>query len=327
MSQDDRPAAANDRRATSFWDREVVAQTQKTWMSHPTVQHYINTSFSGSAEVGKFDSLVAHLAGRTFSRGLSVGCGSGGLERTLLRLGVCETFDAFDGSQESLRIAREEAARAGFADRVQYRLGDLNEPRLPPSTYDIVCVHQSMHHVAKLEKLYRAILRTLRPEGLLFLDEYIGPSRHDWTDENFAAHRALYDSLPANVRTESLLPMPVLVDDPSEAIRSSEIVSELNVGFDTVVRVDYGGTVLGPLYPFIDPYDAVIESLIETEREWLRLGARSYYTTILARPKRGVAGIAARARYFAVPKLKRIGREIRRRLLKVGPIESRSGVG
>jgi SAM-dependent methyltransferase len=258
------------------------------------------------------------LGGRNFRRGLSIGCGSGHLERTILNLGVCETIDAFDGSEESLCIARAEAEKASLQDRVRYSLGNFNEPQLPPRAYDIVFVHQALHHVAKLEKLYRAILRTLQPNGLLFLDEYIGPSRHDWTDSNFAAHRRLYDSLPAHIRFEPLLPMPIAVDDPSEAIRSSEIVPELLTGFEIVSRVDYGGTVLATLYPFIKPDDEVVASLIETERQWLRDGTRSYYTTIVAQPKRGAAGRVARALYFLVPKLKRIGREIRDRLFKPG---------
>lgn len=302
----------NDERAKEFWDREVVEQTHQSWMGHPLVRRYINESVSGSPEVWPTAWLASFL-GRTFHRGLSVGCGAGALERDLLARGLCATMDAFDGSRESLRIAIDEAAKAGLGDRVRYSLGDFNEPRLPRRAYDLVFVHQAMHHVAKLEKLDRAILHALTPDGLLVLDEFIGPSRHDWTDENFARHRALYDSLPARIRRQPVLPMPIQVDDPSEAIRSSEIVHELLAGFDVVARRDYGGNVLATLYPFIEPEDGVIASLIETEREWLRHGAPSYHAVIVARPKRGLTKRIARARYFVVPKVKRIGRELRRR--------------
>ena len=284
------------RETQAFWDREAAAPTLKTWLAHPLVQEYTNVSF------------LTFLRARTFTRALSVGCGTGNLERALLAHGVCERIDAFDGSEQSLSLAREEATRAGVADRVHYFLGDFNEPRLPRRTYDIVFVNQAMHHVAKLEKLYRAILRTLRDDGLLYLDEYIGPSRHDWTDEKFARHRAVYDALPSRVRLVPKLPFPIQVDDPSEAIRSSEIIAQLEVGFDVLARVDYGGTLLAPLYPFIEPEDAIVERLIAIEKEW---NAPSYYTMLLAKPKRGVRGAIASARYFAVPKLKRVARELR----------------
>ncbi len=311
MNEERLPRMANDRAATSFWDREVVAPTHQSWMGHPLVRAYINEQISGSPDVWTLDWLTQFLGGRTFARALSVGCGSGGLERDLVGRGICAAMDAFDGSRESIRIAVDEAAKAGLSDRLRYSVGDFNEPRLRAGAYDAVFVHQAMHHVAKLEKLDRAILRALKPDGLLILDEYIGPSRHDWTDANFAAHRALYDSLPARVRRESLLPMPIQVDDPSEAIRSSEIVRELGVGFDIVARRDYGGNVLATLYPFIEPEDAIVASLIEVERAWLRRGAESYHAVIVARPKRGLAKRIAGARYFAVPKIKRIARMLR----------------
>jgi SAM-dependent methyltransferase len=294
----------NDRIAKEFWDKEVVEQTHVSWMGDSLIRAYINESISGSPDLWPLDWFQTFLAGRTFARGLSIGCGSGGLERDLLARGICRDIDAFDGSAESIRIATEEAARAGFAERVHYSVGDFNEPRLPRAAYDIVFVHQAMHHVAKLEKLYRAILRTLKPEGLLYLDEYIGPSRHEWTDENFALHRSIYDALPASARTIGLLPMPIQTHDPSEAIRSGEIEHELGVGFDVLARRDYGGNVLATIYSFTD--GSVTAELLERERALLREGAGSYHAVIVAKPRRGVARLIARARYFLVPKVKRV---------------------
>jgi SAM-dependent methyltransferase len=299
----------NDRIAKEFWDKEVVEHTHVSWMGDPLVRAYINQSISGSPDRWPLDWFQAFLDGRTFARGLSIGCGSGGLERDLLSRGICAQMDAFDGSAESIRIAAEEAARAGFANRVHYTVGDFNEPRLPRAAYDIVVVHQAMHHVGKLEKLYRAILRTLKPGGLLYLDEYVGPSRHEWTDANFALQRAIYDALPASARTIDLLPMPIQPHDPSEAIRSGEIIPELEIGFDVLARRDYGGNVLATIYSFTD--GSVTQELLERERSLLREGASSYHAVLVATPRRGVAQLIARARYFVVPKAKRILRAFR----------------
>lgn len=296
----------NDRIAKEFWDREVTERTHINWMADPLVRAYINESISGSPNLWPLDWFQEFTNRRTFARGLSIGCGPGGLERDLLSRNVCETMDAFDGSSESIRIAKEEAARAGLADRVYYSVADFNEPQLPKSTYDIVFVHQAMHHVAKLEKLYRAILRTLKRGGLLYLDEYIGPSRHEWTDQNFARHRAIYDALPAPAKTIDLLPMPIQPQDPSEAIRSGEIVRELRVGFEIVARRDYGGNVLATMYPFTD--GTVTRELLERERAMRAMAEESYHAVIVATPRR--ARTVARARYFIVPKVKRVLRTV-----------------
>ena len=301
-----------DTRSTGFWDREVVEQAYQGWMTHPRVRHYINSSISGSALHWPMDWFVSFLGGRTFRRGLSIGCGAGALERDLIRRGICEEIDAFDGSAGSIRVAQEEAAKAGYAEAIHYSVGDFNEPVLPRGAYDIVFAHQSLHHVAKLEKLFRAVLLAMKPDALFYVDEYVGPSREQWNAASFAAHRALFEVIPEEHRLVSVLPLPIQVEDPSEAIRSNEILPELRIGFDILERHDYGGNLLAPIFPFIDMTDAIADSLITAEQELLSAGQESFYTVIVARPKRGAAASLANLRYFAVPKLKRVGRELRR---------------
>jgi SAM-dependent methyltransferase len=301
--------SSHEEQASRYWDREVVAQEYQSWMTHPRVRWSINSAVAGTPHEWPLDWFASGLNGRTFARGLSIGCGSGGLERDLLTRGIVQEIDAFDGSAESLRIAREEASKAGFADRIHYSLGDFNEPRLPRRAYDVAFAHQSLHHVRKLEKLFRAVLRALKPDGLFYLDEYVGPSREQWNAATFAAHRALFDMIPEAQRRVSVLPLPIEVEDPSEAIRSDEILRELEVGFEMVERRDYGGNLLAPIFPYIEPTDALIDSLLTAEQELLSAGQPSFYTIVVARPKPR-AGLAS-ARYFAVPKLKRIARELR----------------
>lgn len=304
----------NDDKAKQFWDREIHDPTAVTWMAHPLVRAYINRSISGHPGHWPMDWLESWLGGRRFRRGLSIGCGGGGLERDLIRRNICDRIDAFDGSQESIRIAKEEAANHGYADRITYWVGDFNEPRLPADTYDIVFVHQAMHHVAKLEKLYRAIMTTLTPDGLLYMDEYVGPSRHEWNDQTFAPHRAIFAALPSEVRTDDHLPLPIQPHDPSEAIRSSEIIPELQVGFDVAAQRGYGGNVVSVMYGFLHITDPLVEQLIAEEERVLAAGDPPLMAVLIARPKRGLRGAVAKARYFVVPKVKRIGREVRARV-------------
>ena len=109
-----------------------------------------------------------------------------------------------------------------------------------------------MHHVAKIERLAGTILRTLRRGGLLYIDEYIGPSRRDWNDALIAPHRAVFARVPAEAKLCDPLPLPIHPTDPSEAIRSSDIMPQLERGFRILERRDYGGTILSVLFPSID---------------------------------------------------------------------------
>ena len=312
----DSTQAAHLTEARAFWDREITEQFYKGWLQNLPIRIYANTLIGGDRPLWPIPWFEEWLGGRTFERGLSIGCGSGGLERGFVERGLCQRVDAFDASVASLHLARTAAAEAGLGDRLRYFAANFNQPVFR-AKYDIVLFHQSAHHVAKLERLYRAVLHALKPDGLVYMDEYVGPSRHEWSEEGFARHRAIYDSLPANVREVDVLPYPIMVDDPSEAIRSSEIETQLCVGFRTVARRPYGGTLLSVLFPLLreEAMTAeLVQQLIDEERRLLDAGAPSYYALIVAAPKRGAARLVASAAYWLVPKVKRVFREIAMRL-------------
>jgi SAM-dependent methyltransferase len=309
--------AVGDSTAAKFWDREVVARTYLTWTADPRVRAYVNELISGLPDAWPMDWFLHWLGARRFERALSVGCGTGPLERDLIRRGLCAHVDGFDASPQSIEIARNLAAEEGYADRITYFVGDFNEPRLPRDDYDIVFFHQAAHHVAKLEKLFSRLLRALKPDGLMYLDEYVGPSRFEWDDQRVAPHRRFFERIPMENRIQEGLPLPIQPDDPSEALRSSEIVPQLKRGFRIVERWDYGGTLLSVVFPFVDWAKSppeLIAQMIAAEREMLAEGHESYHAIILAKPKGLIGRWFAIVRYFIEPKLRRIRWEIAKRL-------------
>ena len=296
-----------------FWNREVHDPSHVHWMALPEVREWINRRVSGDPAVWPLDWFARVVPGRRFARALSVGCGAGALERDLVERGLVDRVDAFDGSLASLAVARSEAARAGRADRIRYFAADFNRPALPRAAYDAVFVHQALHHVAKLEKLLRAIRRALKPDGLLYLEEYVGPSSNDWDAATLAPYAAIYAALPREIRRSDRLLPPVEVADPSEAIRSAEIREQLRVGFHVEQERGYGGNLLSTLLPSLDLERAgaeTVRALIAREAALLAAGEPDFYAVIVARPLGGLAGRVADLRYFLEPKLRRAGREL-----------------
>jgi SAM-dependent methyltransferase len=286
-------------------------------MANPQIREYINQSISGLPDAWPMDWFIQWLRGRRFARALSVGCGTGPLERDLIRRGLCSQVDAFDGSPQSIEIAKNLAASEGVGDRIHYFVGDFNEPRLPRRDYDIVFFHQSAHHVAKLEKLFSRLLRAMKPDGLVYLDEYVGPSRFDWDDQLVAPHREFFDRIAPKSRLFERLPLPIQPDDPSEAVRSNEIVPQLQRGFRILERRDYGGTLLSVIYPAINwsnAAPALITEMLAGEQRMLSEGHESYHAIIVAMPKPRLARWYAVVRYFVAPKLRRIRLETLTRL-------------
>lgn len=298
----------------NFWDAEVVQRRHSDWMALPGVRGYLNTMIGGTVHDWPFNWFVKFLNGRRLPHALSIGCGMGALERDLIRRGICDRVDAFDGSTVSLAKAKTDAVAEGYGDAIHYFAADFNEPVLPRDTYDAVFFHHSLHHVAKLEKLLRAVLLALKPGGLLYLDEYVGPSRTWWTDDRFRHERAVFDKLvPHDVRVVPHLPLPIVYEDPSEAVRSGEIMDQVKVGFEIDAFRGYGGNLLSLICPAIDwdrAPEGTLERLMAEETALLQKGTPPFLAIVVATPKSGVAKAVASARYFTEPKVKRVIREL-----------------
>jgi SAM-dependent methyltransferase len=188
-------------------------------------------------------------------------------------------------------LSQQRAIAEGLVG-ISYRLDDLNRVVLPRAQFDVVFFHQSLHHVTALEHCLAQVLATLRPGGVVYVDEYVGPSRTDWSDALLAEANRSYASMPNALRTVPAVPLPIEPDDPSEAARSAEILPLLAAVFNVDVRRDYGGNLLALLHPLIDwsrldehQKANLLDRLIADEDRLLAGGADSFYTVIVARPR------------------------------------------
>jgi ubiquinone/menaquinone biosynthesis C-methylase UbiE len=285
---------------TRFWSRAAVGGGIVTWMHEPRVRSYINRRVTGNANEWPMEWFHRAYAREPFDRGLSLGCGDGALERDIRRKNICRRISGIDISPESLRLASEKADGEGIKG-IDYAVGDFNDLRLEKESFDIVFFHQALHHVRELERCLDEVNRSLRAGGVFYLDEYVGPSRHEWKKPMLARAERAFASLPNAARGRPHLQLPVDWKDPSEAIRSSEIVSVLEERFDVVEKRDYGGNLLAVIYPHLNPEpadgdtaDRVLSDLIAQEEALLAEGALSFNTVIVARKRAGESNLPAR---------------------------------
>jgi len=257
-------------------------------MHEAVVRRYINASISGSPDCWPIDWLRPRFPS-CFSSALSLGCGDGPLERDLIAKGICSSILGIDISLGALELARAKAAAQGLIG-IEYRQGDLNALDLT-GKFDAAFFHQSLHHVDNLDGCLSATASALRPGGLLYLDEYVGPSRKEWTPASLAEASRLFLSLPAAVRRRRTIEAPIDRRDPTEAVRSSEILAAVERYFHIQERRDYGGNFLAVIHPHLRldglkpaERDEVLLSIIEAEQEHLRSGVASYYTVLIAAP-------------------------------------------
>jgi SAM-dependent methyltransferase len=236
-------------------------------------------------------------------RCLTVGCGAGDFERSLSRFRVCDRHDAYDISEGAIEKARANAREAGLS-HIHYEAADINELSLPADSYDIVLGIQSIHHLANLERVFSEVRKALKPGGFFILHEFVGPSKFQWTDAQLNIINAALQMLPdkycisrkdgITIKKKHWRPTLQEMDsiDPSEAIRSSDILTVLPMYFDILEKKDLGGSVLHLLldgiagnFDYDNPKDMkLLRMLFEIEDAFMDIGViQSDFALVIAR--------------------------------------------
>jgi 2-polyprenyl-3-methyl-5-hydroxy-6-metoxy-1,4-benzoquinol methylase len=293
-------------RVSDFWGDEKAEVRKHNWLEHPIARAFINYRVSGDPNIGVAEHWRRTYLSTPAPLALSVGCGFGGFERDAYRMGLAERFDAIDISSKAIEQAKTYAAEAGLSDRLSYAAVDLEHETLAENHYDAIFGISSIHHVKDLEGLFRQCHRALKPGGLFFLEEYVGPSRFQTDAETVLKINELLKFLPEYYRKSVYLegrprdtyentPLSWFDEnDPSEAVRSEEIIPLLSERFDIIEYRPYGGALLHMLLSGtagnFDPTvasDVALLRVIALTEVWLeKAGAlKSDFAAIVAKPK------------------------------------------
>jgi SAM-dependent methyltransferase len=282
-----------DEQARAFWEEHShISEDHTYWMADPRCREAINRRVSGDPGAWPLIAFQRYI-GRRFRRGLSLGSGLGNLERAVRQMDLCEEVEGVDSSEAALEAARSKAREEGLTG-ITYRRGDLNTLALPVARYDVVFFHASLHHVRSVEKLLARVERAMTPDGILFLEEWVGPSRTEWDENRLARMRALYAELPESWRVFPTLQAPIAVDDPSEAARSSAILPAVRRLFHVLEERPYGGHLVAVILSQL-VHDAVPEAerqalaqrlLALEDADLAKDPSCSFHTVVVARRKR-----------------------------------------
>lgn len=283
----------------SYWnDLARHTELDEIWMSHPLVRSRINERVSGRPDVWPTGWLRERTEqGHPIRSAMSVGCGIGNLERDLVRQGIVERCLGVDTAAQCIEEARSRASSEGLGDRLEYSVADARAALARSTDLDAVFFHGSLHHFSGHEELLRQVAGALAPDGILYLDEYVGPSRDEWRARDMVMPNIIYRLLPSSLRRARIVRAPINRDDPTEAVESSRILSALARVFPRVERRDYGGNLLSLLYPNMnrppagspgrDALNEAVNFLLDLEDVALKnrsfLGVETWFTVAVAR--------------------------------------------
>ncbi len=188
--------------------------------------------------------------------------------------------------------------------RIHHLILDPRRPELPSAAYQAVCCIGGFSVHLRLERLLVAVLDALEPAGRLFVDDYVGPARHQWNGRAGAVAAAAFRRLPAAARRFDRLPLPPIAGDCARAIRSRDLARLIRTGFRVESVHRYGGDLLAPLGSCVDWSQVSADDLRRLARGSGQ--SKSHYALNVARPHSGQARRLARFRYRVGPKVRRV---------------------
>jgi SAM-dependent methyltransferase len=278
-----------------YWDRFVGAHINSPdhWEANQVVRQSQWQFITGDPFQNPIDWFMKRF-GPCYSMA-SICCGGGVLEKYIgTRYGG--RIDGYDVSPGSLEKARKLCADL---PGVHFHVADVNIAVWGAGYLDAVFANGALHHVTNLDHCLSQLRRALKPSGFLYVSDYVGPSRFQWTDVQLRLARELFEMVPAEFRRNTTLdrcdPVALEALDPSEAVRSDHIMDHIGAHFRIVELKERGGTLLAPIFGagcisptmFDSPRGmAIMKQMCEMERTMIDDGIlASDHVTVVASPR------------------------------------------
>lgn len=312
---------------SDYWDKQHFSDEflRGEWSFHPAAKACLHNLLGAPSREEWF--CKSYLEGRSGLRALGIGVGRCATELRILSQSGISQYDLYDVSPVALEGGRRHAQELGLESRANFICADIHKVDLPDNTYDVITFIASLHHIEDLEATLRRCARALKPGGILWAAEYIGPDYFDYPPEHTNLARSLWHAIdPALKKTwEPELRFPtveeVIAADPTESVHSSDIPRAMRAAFENVEVIPTYGTFAFILFWGLN-YDALydtaagrefVQNVMEIDAALIDSGRLPHYFAYLIarKPTRGEAramkfGLDTKGRlYKAITSLRR----------------------
>lgn len=275
------------------WDKaeETHKKGGGAWHQDPSVvKEFESRQAAGSS------SFIEHVKQKfgTFEKCISIGCGDGGIEVSIVEAGLCKYIRGIDLSPVRVSRATKRVPER-LASSIEFAVENA-ETQLHGQTFGVAFFFHSLHHIFDLEAMIEALSeRIVKPNGYVIYQEYVGPVRYQFPESrrnlmfNFIKHQESTRpelqpvfrmcSLYTGTQFLNVDAKATEVDDPSETVRSSDIVPVMHTRFKLVEDIPLGGSffqwIFHNCYKALGASDvgkAVVMDMLSYEMKLIKLG-------------------------------------------------------
>ena len=227
------------------------------WWNISEVKERWNEKISGDPKKGYEQYFVeTQLQNKSSLKMLSIGSGVCSHELIFAQSGKFDQVTCLDLMDSLLSTAEEKAKELGVSEIMNCVRGDVFNHDFGDEKFDVILFHQALHHFDEMESfLADSIIPLLKADGLLLVNEYVGPTRMQYPKELIKAVNECLQLIPKEYkqRFKSGLTknkyrgsgtLRVKMADPSECVDSGSMIPALHKLFEVVEEKPFGGNIL-----------------------------------------------------------------------------------
>lgn len=246
--------STNKTRTTKSWN-SVKGRVPTNWWSVPLVQKRWNKLITGNEEKDYSDYVMQkYFEERNDLVMVSPGCGTGSKELRFSSFNNFRLIEAFDLSPQRIAFGKKTAEQMGVKN-VVYSVSDALSFKFENNKYDVILFDSFLHHIKNLDEILLKVYNGLKQDGILIINEYVGPSRFQWSSEQLKISNEALQNLPFSIRkrwqSDSLKSkiyrpglLRMIMSDPSEAVNSELILDKIKKRFKVLEEKPFGGNIL-----------------------------------------------------------------------------------
>lgn len=242
-----------ERAKTAF--NHLDTQSSNWWII-PKVKERWNLLITGNKNIGTEQFTVEnYLKDRKNLRMLSLGSGNCSSE---LKFASYDNFSEIlctDIAEKPLKAA-ERISIEKKINNIKFEIQDANNFDLSNNYYDVVYFKASLHHFKNVNKLVGDLIKkTLKKDGLLIIDEFVGPTRFQYPKSQIREINRAIQIIPKKYRKRYKLNITknkiygsglirMILADPSECVDSENIIPSIHEHYQTIYEAGYGGNIV-----------------------------------------------------------------------------------
>jgi SAM-dependent methyltransferase len=242
-----------------IWDNLETSAASGYWGNFKIVRSLTQKRITGDADLSWYVMQIRKRQ-TLFGRVLAFGDGKGmAAEAAVFRKDISEIV-YFNISEEECQRFLKLISENRITVPSRCVVGDANTFDFNSlGIFDTIISVGAFHHMKKFDRIFSQLNRILSPEGLIYVDEFVGPRKWRYGRRVCGLINELLRTLPETLvlSRKPVTPWNFFIlwhraNEPSEAVRSNQLAAALERHFTVKESDHFGGSLLFPFFQTSD---------------------------------------------------------------------------